>query len=258
MAQPKQLHLFDDYQSENSPPSQAEDDLYSGREIGTFKDSMRAPIHRWFRYPAGYSYKFVFESFDLFNVGVGDWVYDPFSGTGTTLVCAKQRGINAYGVEAHSFVHWVADVKLYWEYDFSYLERQIDTLLTRIRKYQRQNIQLADTGGVFPELIYKCYHSDDLKALYLLRTFIEQEIGDHSIQDLFKLGLTDTLRGAALAGTGWPYIAPRKKSEDAPPKGALKVFERVIHQMVSDLQTVSDRNCSGKTHNVLGDARDRQ
>ena len=28
-------------------------------EYGSFRDSLRAPIHRWFTYPAGYSHKFV-------------------------------------------------------------------------------------------------------------------------------------------------------------------------------------------------------
>ena len=28
-------------------------------EWGTFKDSLRAPVHNWFTYPAGFSYKAV-------------------------------------------------------------------------------------------------------------------------------------------------------------------------------------------------------
>jgi len=30
-------------------------------DYGTFKDSLRAPVHRWFKYPAGYSYRLVEE-----------------------------------------------------------------------------------------------------------------------------------------------------------------------------------------------------
>ena len=62
--------------------------LEFGEEAGTFKDSLRAPIHRWFRYPAGYSNKFVEESFKKFGIQSTDWVYDPFSFTGTTLIAA--------------------------------------------------------------------------------------------------------------------------------------------------------------------------
>jgi hypothetical protein len=29
------------------------------RDYGTFKDSLNAPVHRWFKYPARYSYRLV-------------------------------------------------------------------------------------------------------------------------------------------------------------------------------------------------------
>lgn len=107
----QQLPLFPQPSALPPTPDDLSHSIFSGRDLGTFKDSMRAPVHRWFRYPAGYSFKFVFESFDLFGVKAGAWVYDPFSGTGTTLRCAKQKGVYGYGVEAHSFVHWVAGVR---------------------------------------------------------------------------------------------------------------------------------------------------
>jgi hypothetical protein len=50
-------------------------------DLGTFKDNSRAPVHRWFQYPAGYSYKFVDLMFEKYSVKQGDWIYDPFSGT---------------------------------------------------------------------------------------------------------------------------------------------------------------------------------
>ncbi len=231
---------------------------YSGREIGTFKDSLRAPIHRWFRYPAGYSYQFVYESFDLFEVAPGDWVYDPFSGSGTTLVCAKQRGINAFGVEAHSFVHWVANVKLYWDFQIDRLGRRLEELLSQCRAAVAGHIDTVEVDGVFPELVYKCYHPHDLKALYLIREFILTEVDDPHIHDLLSLALTDTLRGAAAAGTGWPYISPRKNRGDHPPKNALAVFEATLRLMVRDLRTVVGRTPVCHICNVLGDSRQPQ
>jgi DNA modification methylase len=246
------------------PLGQAENTLqgvahnYDSAELGTFKDNLRAPIHRWFKYPAGYSYKFVNASFDLFGAAPGDWVYDPFLGTGTTLVAAKQAGVNAYGVEAHSFVHWVADVKLYWEFDFNRLNQQLDTALTACRAAVNRQIDLVDLDGIFPELVYKCYHPTDLAVLYLIREFIQNEVEDEHARDLLKLALTDTLRGAASAGTGWPYIAPRKNQEKVL-KDALTVFQKTVRQMYDDLQAVRARNpLPCEIHNVLGDSRNRQ
>src|SRR5690606_6697168 len=84
------------------------------QEWGTFKDSLRAPIHNWFTYPAGFSYKAVAASFKTHYIGGGDTVYDPFMGSGTTNLTAKTQGINSYGVEAHPFVFRIAKTKLNW------------------------------------------------------------------------------------------------------------------------------------------------
>ncbi|MBX2895804.1 MAG: hypothetical protein KF763_10210 [Cyclobacteriaceae bacterium] len=75
------------------------------KDWGTFKDSLRAPVHRWFTYPAGFSYKAVEASINLYGIDEGDVIYDPFMGSATTNVVAKTMGINSYGVEAHPFVY---------------------------------------------------------------------------------------------------------------------------------------------------------
>jgi DNA modification methylase len=85
------------------------------KEWGTFKDSLRAPIHNWFTYPAGFSYKAVEASLAAHNITEGQVVYDPFMGSGTTNLAAKKLGISSYGVEAHPFVFRIARTKLNWE-----------------------------------------------------------------------------------------------------------------------------------------------
>src|SRR5713226_6718917 len=73
--------------------------------LGTFQDSLRAPVHRWFTYPAGFSFKAVEEAFRLHHVVPGMTVYDPFAGTATTNIVASQYGVHSFGIEAHPFVH---------------------------------------------------------------------------------------------------------------------------------------------------------
>ena len=66
-------------------------------EYGSFRDSLRAPIHRWFAYPAGYSYKFVDAKMRQYGLNGGSTIADPFLGTGTTSVVAKMNGVNSVG-----------------------------------------------------------------------------------------------------------------------------------------------------------------
>src|ERR1700689_3428740 len=84
------------------------------RDYGTFKESLRAPIHRWFKYPAGYSYRLVEEKLKEYNLKSGASVLDPFVGSGTTSLECKRQGIRSVGIEAHPFVAWVARTNLEW------------------------------------------------------------------------------------------------------------------------------------------------
>jgi DNA modification methylase len=248
---PQQLSLF--ASDEATTGSQRADEAIA--DYGTFKDSLRAPIHNWFRYPAGYSYKLVEQVFKDNQLQTGSWVYDPFSGTGTTLICAKQYGLHGYGVEAHAFVHWVASVKLFWEYDYSLLHQQIDEQLQQIQKHLSQPLE---TEGVFPELVYKCYHPQTLQVLYTIREAILNLAISEAIRALLKLALTNVLRESAAAGTGWPYIAPNKNTGDKLPKDAWRLFMTTVHQMVGHLYQVGRHLRHSTVNNILGDSRQPQ
>jgi len=79
---------------------------------GTFRDSLREPIHNWFTYPAGFSYKPVEYYIEKLGLDNNNTIYDPFMGSGTTNLTAKMCGVNSVGVEAHPFVYPIAKTKL--------------------------------------------------------------------------------------------------------------------------------------------------
>ena len=77
--------------------SQPQTDTLS--KYGSFQDSLRAPVHRWFTYPAGYSHKLVEKKIEEYGLGGQHWIMDPFVGTGTTSVAAARCGRNSIGSE---------------------------------------------------------------------------------------------------------------------------------------------------------------
>ncbi len=222
--------------------------------LGTFQDSLRAPIHRWFKYPAGYSYKLVEALIEDYGLDAGAWLLDPFVGSGTTSVVAKRLGVNSVGIEAHPFVHWVAKVKCFWEYDMGQLHRSIQKLLTYL--HRMPNVPGDESLNEFPQLVRKCYSDKNLWALKYIRDSIEEYSPTPEIADFFRLALTDTLRTASKAGTGWPYIAPSKYHEKNE-RPALEVFSQTVQGMYRDLVTVlaKRRVADIETRLLLMDAR---
>ena len=87
---------------------------------GTFVDNLKLPIHRWFRYSAGFSAKWV-ESVLKDKKSLN--VFDPFAGSGTTMLAADAMGVPSVGTESHPFVKRVANAKLSWNFEANTLHR---------------------------------------------------------------------------------------------------------------------------------------
>lgn len=244
----KQLSLFPE-----SEPQTGLEALLNEKNLGTFQDSLKAPIHRWFKYPAGYSYQFIETFLSTYNLDQNSWVLDPFVGSGTTTLTAKQFGVNSVGIEAHPFVHWVASVKCFWEYEMVALKRNIQELLCQLEKMPAY--PGPESLQEFPELIHKCYSPQNLWRLKFIRDSIENFQTSEEERNFFKLALTDTLRTASSAGSGWPYIAPNKYHEKKE-RPALEVFSRTVYECYSDIRKVRAlQNRPVVTNIYLGDAR---
>ncbi len=224
------------------------------RAYGSFQDSLRAPIHRWFTYPAGYSHRLVESKIGQYGLDGRHWIADPFVGTGTTSVAARTVGVNSVGIEAHPFVFWVAQTKLHFEHDVETLAREARSIQESARAIYAGGVQCE---GVWPALVYKCFGEENLRRLYALRTaMLEWDTTTPERQDFFKLALTATLRDVTSAGAGWPYIAPSKFAERTVQRDAFVEFEKRCELMVNDVIATRIWGAPNTEHRLVnGDAR---
>src|SRR6266478_152575 len=101
------LNLFDgDQEAKEVRPA-----LGAIGHTSNFLNNMRLPIHRWFRYSAGFSAEWV-KWLLAERDGRELRVLDPFVGSGTTCLACDEMGVPSYGIEAHPFVYRVAQAKL--------------------------------------------------------------------------------------------------------------------------------------------------
>jgi DNA modification methylase len=230
-------------------------------EWGTFKDSLRTPIHNWFTYTAGFSYKAVKASISEYYLSDSDFIYDPFMGSGTTNLTAKSTGINSFGVEAHPFVFRIAKTKLNWEIKRTDIFDAIE-YIERYTNDQRKQIA-SDIKCIlvneFPELILKCFEEKTLFDLFLIREAIKKGDLLPDLSDFLFVGLNGLLRKISTAATGWPYIDPNKQKTSSLNKDALVEFSRLLNFMANDLIYVRNNahsNYLNTKHNIsLGDSR---
>ncbi len=107
---------------------------------GTFLDNMKLPIHRWFRFSAGYSAQWVIEVLKNFNPKNGEIILDPFAGSATTLLASDTLGLDSIGIEAHPFISRIAKIKINWDIDSSlFLEKSNEVLSLARREYPIKN-----------------------------------------------------------------------------------------------------------------------
>lgn len=229
-------------------------------EYGSFKDSLRAPVHRWFAYPAGFSYRLVASKIDEYGLNEKACVLDPFVGCGTTSVAAKQKGVNSVGIEAHPFVFWVAKTKLFWEYALPQLSRAVEEVAHEAASSNLSRLAKRLDDGEFPALVTKCFTRDNLAKLLAIRQSVASADVAEEIRDFLKLALAGTLRIVSSAGTGWPYIAPSKYHEKTTQRDAFVEFHAQASRMYQDIIAITSSASRGGTSHllILGDARAAQ
>lgn len=248
--------IFDDRQSSLSSwvdGDDGENEVQVDALIGTFKDNTSAPIHRWFRYQAGFSFELVSSFLELFDVGVGDDVLDPFGGVGTTVVEAKKKGATAHGVEVHPFVSWVAEQKTDWDVDVSRLREEIAEIheLLDAALDEREYAEYLSEDEQ-PEFLYKVFDDRKLGELYVIDAVLEEYRSEY--RDLYRMALVASLRDVCEANTVFPYVQPSATKDRTPEPRA--VFSDKLRMVVTDLtETLRETETIGDStiHNI--DAR---
>jgi hypothetical protein len=212
----------------------------------TFANNMSLPVHRWFRYSAGFSARWVERVIENFDSMGPVHVFDPFAGSATTLLAAEKCGVESWGTEAHPFVYRIARAKLAWNSDAESYKDKIEAIL-------KTASALTPSAEGYPDLIIKCYGEAALEDLDRLRQAYEIERDDSPSSELAWLTLLTTLRRASTAGTAqWQYILPNKPKKS--PASVSRAFADAFAMIYGDMR-LADHSLHVQTHLVQSDAR---
>lgn len=193
----------------------------------TFTDNLSLPIHRWFRYSAGFSANWANDLIRSQKNAHRNRVLDPFVGSGTTVLEAEKCGCESIGIEAHPFVTRLARAKLMWRSD-----------VHAFRAFAHRILERAITNLVTPanppKLLVSCFPEEALTRLYSLR---EAWTGLHDgseASELTWLAMISILRECSPVGTAqWQYVLPNKtKARSLDP---FKAFSSRVKLFAGDM-----------------------
>ena len=174
---------------------------------GTFVPNMQLPVHRWFRYSAGFSAEWVKKEIHNYYIKFGKApnVFDPFTGSGTVLLEAEKIACPVIGVESHPFVSRITKSKLMWRSDIDSFNHFALSVLDKAPKFKK----IAEP---YPDLIHKCFTQKNLLKLnQLKKAFMSMEDKSPASQ-LTWLAITSILRSCSHVGTAQcEYIQPKKR-----------------------------------------------
>lgn len=216
-------------------------------QSGTFSPNMKLPIHRWFRYSAGFSADWVKSVIDERNAKT---VLDPFVGSGTVCIEADKVGVASYGVESHPFVYRLAQGKVSWTANvdnFKQAIADIEGLAMRSK---------SSSATEVPALLAKCYTADTLIELFKLRSAYSKIAKDlpEDLRSLVFLAINAILRPSSHVGTAqWQYVLPNKRKVNvATPADALTAQALIMADDMDHMQQVQN---ASRAKLVQSDAR---
>lgn len=191
----------------------------------TFIDNMKLPVHRWYRYSAGYSSGW---ASSLISHWGAKRVLDPFGGSGTTCLAAQEQGAQSIGIEVHPIVARIANAKLLWTENPDELRSRSKEVVEIARRDKSVAVPAAP-------LVKKCFPDlESLHSLLRIRDAVLNQCARDEITELLWLAFVAIIRPCSPAGTAqWQYVLPNKrKSRVAEPVSA---FESTIEMFASDM-----------------------
>jgi hypothetical protein len=208
---------------------------------------MALPVHRWFRFPAGYSAEWALSLLKGKRGEGGLKVLDPFAGSGTTLVAADQAGVESWGLEAQPFIWRICEGKLAWDADVRRFLGGADVMARRVDALQ-------PSEPVVNSLTSKCFEPKVLAEIQALFEALPDD--DPAVRRLLWLAVVAVIRRCSrVAAAPWQYVLP-KRPRARVPSSALPEFREQVQRMAADMASLR-RTTGGRSRSrvQLLDAR---
>ena len=210
-------------------------------------------VHSWYTSVMAFPDHLVKSLLNYFSPRKGDIFFDPYCGSGTSLVEAQRYGLHAYGIDANPSSVLASRVKTNWRVKLLRLERTINALVTNSESIDASTRDpilryLHDSGMIERGWIDAASASQAVA----IRRWIDLNVIDKAIRDILLLALLATVVNDLASVKFGPelYCVPKTERE----LGSIELMLRRLRLMLAQLRSASVPTGRGQTR--LGDARD--
>jgi DNA modification methylase len=190
---------------------------------------------------------------EVLEVKRGQLVFDPFCGTGTTLVECMKNGIDSVGLDASPFSCFISRVKTGGAIDGNRVLGLLPDLKFEFQK-SRGNFEWTDAYNYIKSsgmLERRWIDKQPLRDTLALRSAIKRVAPTKAIRDLLLVVLISDVSTKIGNMRYGPEIY---RGRDRRQVDVWKVFQASFHKVVLDLEKIENKRL-GRSKIIQGDAR---
>jgi SAM-dependent methyltransferase len=209
---------------------------------------IESPQSRWYRYYAGFSERFARTALESARLGAGDWVLDPWNGSGTTTATAAALGLNVRGYDLNPVMVLVAKARCLDAAEYSSLRPLASEVLRQARKSFDPGHDDPLSAWLRPRSIAAIRGIEAAIQKLLVDNKRYTNLRDRGVDTIsglaafFYVGLFRTLRELLqpFATTNPTWIKRPSSSQSLlrpHPTKIIELFERHLTDMLPDIAT---------------------
>lgn len=219
---------------------------------GTFVLNKGEAIHRWFSYMEGYSNSLVEHELNQIGYENIESLYDPFGGSGTSLLTASEHNIKPYYSEVNPVMAYICQTKINSVFNMKKDKKKIEILLEHYNKIK--DMEFSEDNLDNYQGFEKFYDKEKLNELLEILSVIKT-IDDDDVKNITKVCLASiTVQVSKMIRRGDLRYAKDKEKEKVN-QNVKEVYLLKLKEFIEDIKDDSV-NIKKKVVRLADDARD--
>lgn len=171
------------------------------RQSVSYQLSKKDVLHSWLKYKEGFSANLVNILLDEMGAVAGDWVMDPFMGSGTTALVCQMRGINSIGYDVMPISAVSIKAKsAVMRYDINEIQCLIEDVMSLAvpADYHKATPYITITRNAYPQ--------ENERFLAYIHDWNEQSVYSPEAKNLLTLCIINSLERCSYTTKSGQYL----------------------------------------------------